>query len=459
MRLRVTLLCLWALPAFAGTPCTRGTDCYCDRVKDSGDAIYDANLLLCEDWEAPTLYYAGTCSNDTSLYCNVDGDCESPGTCDDTALIGDGAPDYGPPWDATGGTGNYNRGANSYFNQLYGDADAGGCWFEDGQPTSPTHGQPCDALGGHCKNSHWVGDNRWGGNTEACSAFIRDGEFDDELSGNPEPTGTSDGGAGAFDGYQSIGWRNPPGDPAGIQGSVTWTSVTEIGITQAWGYSTNAGDAGLTDGLFCTAWKHNEFIGPASGSPANISHDAITGLPKFLRDDTPYWLRFQYNGASESQCSTALASATIRKGTVLCNSGRIDVLPLSADYVQSEDFPFGTWGCVRSHVSGYGTSDFAVKLWHDEKLIIDFDGFDGTLLRDGVNVMKWNNYANANQGLGECGVGEESTESVYRYEDNIHVREGVPVSCAQIGFASTGASSAGGQLRGGSGVAAGGVGP
>lgn len=420
-------------PAQAGRPCAKGVDCYCDRVRNAADAYHDPAVLLCEDWEAPTLYYAGTCTNDGTRYCNRDSDCQSPGRCDDTALVGAGAPFYGPPFDASGGMGGYDRGFNSYFYNKYGDADAGGCYFPAGQPSSPRHGQPCDFFDDHCRNSHWTGDDRWGGNSSACVAFIRDGEFADELSRNPEPSNAADGGAGAFDGHMSVGWRNPPGRPAGIVGKASWQTVTEIGITKAWGYSTNAGDAGLEGGLFCAAWKHNEFMGPASGSPASIAHDALTGLPKYLRDETPYWLRFQYNGTSQSQCQAALASTTINKGELSCNSGRLDVMPSAADYKQSNDFPFGTWGCARSHVQGYGSPNFSVRLWHDEELIIDFSGFDGRLLRSGVNSMKWNNYSNANQGLNECGP-NRSTEAVYRYEDNVHITAGPPVSCEQIGF-------------------------
>jgi len=35
--------------------CTDGVDCFCDRVNDSGDSIYDANTIFCEDFEDPSL--------------------------------------------------------------------------------------------------------------------------------------------------------------------------------------------------------------------------------------------------------------------------------------------------------------------------------------------------------------------------------------------------------------------
>ena len=45
--------------------------------------------------------------------------------------------------------------------------------------------------------------------------------------------------------------------------------------------------------------------------------------------------------------------------------------------------------------------------------------------------LTWNAYANANQG--DAGI-TPTTGTTFRYEDNIHIRAGAPVSCAQIGF-------------------------
>lgn len=446
-----TLLILAALllapAAWAGTPCTAGTDCYCDRVEDSGDAIYDANLILCEDWEAPTLYYVGTCTNDASRNCVVDGDCVNPGTCDDTAWIGDGAPYYGPWWDATGSFGPYDRGNNSYFTNVYNDASAGSiCRWATGEPGgTPVHGQNCDSGGTKCRNNSWTSPDRYG-NDRACNAILQDGDFDNELALQPEPSGASDGGSGAFDGLQSVGWRNGPeveSGPSGIQGEYNFTAVTEYGITKAWTYSTNADDGGLPTGpgLFCAAWKHNEFIGPASGGPAAVSHDAPTGLPKGLDDDTPYWVRFQYDeSGSFSACESAMASATMNVGTYSCGDSRLNLFPDNALYTWSNNFDMSEWHCVRAHAQGYGrafgSGGFDFKLWHDGVLIIDLANFDGTMLRNSVNNMKWNNFANTNQGLSECNGGEVTTKTIYRYEDNFHFTEGEPVSCAQIGFGS-----------------------
>src|SRR2546430_7597719 len=66
-------------------PCTRGVNCYCDKVKPGGP-LADPQLLMCEDFEAPTLH--------------------------DDVNFGGGAPNWRPPYDDTGTPG--YRGANSY---------------------------------------------------------------------------------------------------------------------------------------------------------------------------------------------------------------------------------------------------------------------------------------------------------------------------------------------------------
>ena len=73
-------------------PCTRGVNCYCDKVKPGGP-LADPQLLLCEDFEAPTLH--------------------------DDVGFGNGAPDFGPPYDDTGSPG--WRGFNGYWHRTYGD--------------------------------------------------------------------------------------------------------------------------------------------------------------------------------------------------------------------------------------------------------------------------------------------------------------------------------------------------
>jgi len=104
-----------------------------------------------------------------------------------------------------------------------------------------------------------------------------------------------------------------------------------------------------------------------------------------------------------------------------------------AEYDQATDAPFGQWHCFRGHLKNIGDSNMEIKIWHNEVVVFWVQGFDGTFLSaDTYSLMRWDAFANRNQN------GPRTTESVYRYADNIHIREGVPVSCAQIGWSAAG---------------------
>jgi len=78
------------------------------------------------------------------------------------------------------------------------------------------------------------------------------------------------------------------------------------------------------------------------------------------------------------------------------------------------------------------TSNMTWKLWHNGVLIVDIEGIDGRALgRQSYKNFTWNSYANYNQE-----PGQSTTRTTYRYEDNVHIRQGEPVSCQQIGFTS-----------------------
>ena len=58
--LPIFFLALSGLPhSSEAGPCTKGVNCYCDKVR--GGSLNDPSILVCEDWEAPTL------QNDQSL--------------------------------------------------------------------------------------------------------------------------------------------------------------------------------------------------------------------------------------------------------------------------------------------------------------------------------------------------------------------------------------------------------
>ena len=119
----VALVIFLFLPLFANAAsCTAGTDCYCDKVA-SGGSLEDANLLFCEDFEAPSMRDY------------------------DTSRDGDGAPYYGNFVDHNDGGGfTCNRGGNSYWYQNY-QTPGSGNWLAGEPGGTPNLGCNCDASG------------------------------------------------------------------------------------------------------------------------------------------------------------------------------------------------------------------------------------------------------------------------------------------------------------------------
>jgi hypothetical protein len=377
-------------------PCTRGVNCYCDRVK--GGDLNDPALLVCEDFEAPTLVG------------NVG--------------AGNGAPNFGPPYDSPSGFSGF-RGGNSYFQRTYGGCGAG-CW-PNGQPASPRHGSTCNVGSGNtCGLAVWHPTDLWNGNNWAVAAFLQNGQFNAELGSITPPTGASGGGSGVFDGGTVLANRIEAGrgNTGGIFGAATFPRGSEIGITMALAYSSNLGATRILE----SPWKHDEF---EHQEHWNLGLTGTAGPAQY-----PYSpVRFT---TSQSACNSALSRATVHVGTADCTDApALRYGASSARYVQSRDFPWGTWGCHQAHMSGMGTSNMTIRVWHNGVLLIHISGLDG---RSNVfpyatyGTMAWNNYANANQGLGET----PTTQIAFRYQDNVHVRAGAPVSCAQIGFTAGG---------------------
>jgi hypothetical protein len=128
---------------------------------------------------------------------------------------------------------------------------------------------------------------------------------------------------------------------------------------------------------------------------------------------------------------------------------QLNFVASSADYVQSKHWPFGTWGCARGYFQNLGLSNTSIQIWFTgpdgvERAVIDVVNLDTRQFKvavaGGYNRYYWDNYANRNQ------TATKTTQTTFRYEDNVHIRAGAPVSCSQIGF---GVVSAGGGTGGG----------
>ncbi len=228
----ILLLTIGLLLPATGTaaPCTPGADCYCDKVKNPGSPFYDPNLLMCEDFEAPTL-------RDTT-----------------TRNQGGGAPYYGPWWDDTGGSGACFRGYNSYWYRIYGPGN--GNLIDSGLPRSPTLGCTCQRGGGACGYSVWEYRDAFGHNRDVGAiAILTAGEFN-EIAGNTDPTNAAGGRAGQFDGNASVHWRVTPGETTGIAGTKRFGArYQEIGITGAWAFPKNLPRSGIQS----AHWKFAEW--------------------------------------------------------------------------------------------------------------------------------------------------------------------------------------------------------
>jgi len=407
----VSLVAIWFPNAAGANACTDGTDCYCDRVTNPTDEYYDPNLLLCEDWEALSLHENAT----------------------PTARAGDGAPYYGPWYDDTGGPG--YRGLNSWWTATYGDA-ASPCSFRTNTPDTIYYGSACaygDCYAGEYSLRPSDGANIWSANSFACLDVVKDGEFDDEIASEGSGPLKPDGTYGVWDGQQTMGFRVPKGEGVATRasnrtGGITGEggfgkAVTTLGLTMALAYSPNS----QSSGIWNHAWKHDEY----SGSEAQLGHWNLGRTGYCCGDTLPYRPFLLINGG-QSACESALASASVSVGNASCSSVALKFAADPNTYARTRDFPWGTWGCHQAYISGLGTSNLSLRLWHNEVLIFEMTGFDGTnLWAQYYTKVLWNNFSNANQNLNEETPTSEATR---RYQDNIHYTEGTPVSCNQIGF-------------------------
>ncbi len=407
--------------AEAGQTCTDGTDCYCDCVQGTsrGDGFVNAAcatkgvavdpaVLLCEDFESRNL-------------------TENVGA-------GAGAPNYGPWYDVTGSGSGVGRGFNSYWTGKYGSVGVG-CSWRRGQPSNPKLGVTCGAD--TCFADEWSAGNPWDANSYACIDVMRNGEFDDEVTSNPEPT-IPGGGSGVLDGRQIIAHRIPRGEGTGEASPTTGgfhgtksfgKNVTNISMTFAMAFPPDVGATNILN----APWKFNETAG-------NGSNSAYEGWP--VGNSGVGWLTggttlFPFAGyvwtKSTPDCESLDDNSRAIVGQKQCNhSLGLHFGPTTADYQQARDYPFGTWGCIQSYFYDMNTSNAKMKIWFNGKLIVDLDRLDGSkLLNAGYTNFSWNHYANYNQTPGQA-----TTKTTYRYEDNMHIREGAPVSCQQIGFTS-----------------------
>lgn len=399
----------WA-PVADAAPCTPGVNCYCDRVR-SGD-LKDPTLLLCEDFEAPTLQHSQN----------------------DAAFVGKGAPYWGPPYDHSN-TGSHVcfRGGNGYWHRNY-NTGTGGPW-RAGQPPPPvTVGCSCSVGPGQtCGSQFWHPTNLYQGNGQANIAILTDQDFAAEVPTIAAPANRAGGGRGAFDGAASLGHRILPRQTGGNGSNKGFGSPQRnIGITMAVAYPNNL----VASGVVSNPWKHNEW-GTGIGDGPFMFHTA-----NWMTSTFP-WKGFMFTAGANrlATCQAAVAGATWAKGKPSCSDVALAFDAAPADYVQATHWPLGTWGCARGHFQNLGLANTRYEAWITgpdgvERKVFDVSNLDTRSFRVGLaggyDRYIWNSYANKN-------MKQSTTQTTFRYEDNVHIRADAPVSCAQIGYGTTGA--------------------
>lgn len=395
--------------ASGGVACTYGVDCLCDTLGGRG--------TTCFDFEEPG-YYDPSLSDGPIAYNTVD---SQP-----------------------------NRGGASRWTLNFGTGDDKTIWrSSDG---AYTHGSACPWPPGYtgCSGTKEYASaaqcalNGWGAdcldaNASACMDIQRSGDFDDEI-GSLTLTGGSGVTSDIGGGNQSFAERVPAGfgNTCGfLGGGLTFASpsVTEVGITQKMAFSSNAVASDALDtyikfaewGNGGSGW-HTEYWFLGRSDNGYGGSDVFPFRPFMFVDD---------GGAGlAANCAAAIAGATVVVGEtgvgVVCN-GANNAIYFAADpavYNQATDWPFGTWRCIRGHISGMNTTNLTVKAWLGETLVMHITGIDGTkLYNKSYSQLKFDNYSNQNNDNPSG-----TAQSFYRYNDDIVINPGgPPVACSAIG--------------------------
>ena len=445
---------------WANAACRSATG-HSDPASSVGGIPIDLNNRLCEDFEAPTLRFNGTCSGDSTRYCVGDSDtlwnCTGAGTCNTNQWVGNGPPAFGPPWDTTGG-GAGNRGANGYWRKTHGLDDGGISSFSwsSGTPASPTYGSAC-AFGVCTGATIWAPGNPWQPRTNDVSLLVihdQDPWNTDADLGALNASGPlcPDGSRGACDDKMVGGNRVPPGgsgymwatnfhSPTYPPNATTDATISHYGVTAILGYTSTSVDppcgGGGPDPIVCgiwkQPWKHWEVF-TSNGSlikldwlPGNVGYNAPGNWPLATSVG-------QFSGA---WCSDAAIVRNV--GRFECDPGfpsdsllRMappDVTTPTADfpsgYTQTTHFPWDTLHCVQKEINALGSSSATVKVWLDGKLLQSVSNVNLSTATPytGLFLTK---YANTNDG------GVPTVTTIYEYNDNFTFREGPPAPCPEM---------------------------
>lgn len=399
-------------------PCTSGTDCFCDRVRGVGpqgtsDPVYNSGVYWCEDFDHDA-FYATTPTDVNDSYGRNN-------------------------WVSTSGAlfGSGDRGGGSRWAKKYLDTDTGLTW-RDGQP-STTCGSVITSVGGSGIGSgpkEYDAADRWCANAyEPWIDIIHTAsEFQSERSGSAIPTIPGSGGYSIF-GDNILAHRNPTTGTAGFHsesGGSFGGRKGQLGYSEAIGYESNVASSDVLLG----AWKHEEF---------NTYRDGLVGM---RQTNSPYET-FPMQGfifGIGFSCSTAVASKVVTLGNVTCSGSNLIFHATQGTgtgaYTFSTDFSLGELHCKQFYWDMRDITNVKVKAAIDGEMLINASGinlagsdYDAGGGAGGVVDIRMNNYSNRAADP-PVGVGFLS-QSTRRFSDNMVARDGVPVTCSDLGFPSS----------------------
>lgn len=417
--------------------CIDGLNCYCDCIQN--------------DWLAGAVNTANDISVGLTVYANAD--CQGRGTPLDPNVIAcldfeqqtlhddlvvdqeyfndQGQPIGRPVW-SDNGFANWRGYGGAWSTMLNDVTVSGGCAWNDQQPTGTVlRGNRCD-VGGRCSaavqsldpviQAAWQTDQKLSGGS--CFAIGQSDEIANEITDIQPLTNGRRVDSSVFDGNQMLVHRLAAGVTNAFAGDVAINGAVEVGISWAMAYPSNLDRSGVLN----RPWKPNEFRGESGGSRANnLFTGCGSGCPTdgFATTIFPMVNYIWYAGG----CSGKLLGTNV--GGCNCGTSALICRPAFADYDWDRDWGLSEWGCIRGHIDGLDTTSSRWRMWFNDTLILDVTiNPVGSDQQNGIFQMKFNSYANANQDP----PGEETTETTFRYEDNIHITNGQPYTCSQVGF-------------------------
>ena len=369
------------------TQCVDGVDCRCDQLVQT----YGSDIVFCEDFENPTL--------------------GNPGV-----------------WQTTGG---------GWGGQAYSGINM---WCKGLVDQIP-------------RNATSIPDNDMT-NNNGCVYLLERGDASSQPGDGPSETGIPLADQ-TFDGNTTLMQTVRPPDPGF---TVTATDGSVWALQQPGGFHGNAGldrlvtSFGITSARYTAtgitagsvAWKGNQYT-PANAALTGTYNTTScspypTGIGTNLEPYSGTMWKFDSSDPND-QTMTNNVGSSCSTGTTIKTVPAEQATPLA---------PRGEWVCQQVQYENWGQTNGRVRHWIDGQLVIDTDidlsTVDNSWIEtDGTGLLnfKWNNYWNGNSlggpsiwdgVLGSKNQGYGGTNWSGRLQDNLVIKEGAPVSCAEIGF-------------------------